>query len=106
MGAASRPAGYYHIPFGYLILYGEADVGASSAEPRRVLFDPLTPVYLSDKARVVEDVVGGEKFVYTPHVSSAKNLVEPPPDQGLVLFDHRLFSFALPPISRSPACGV
>src|SRR3712207_1483018 len=77
MSTASRPAGYYHIPFGYLILYGEADVGASGAKSRCVLFNPLTPIYLSDEARVMEDVVGGEQFIYNPHVSLRKNTIEP-----------------------------
>jgi hypothetical protein len=51
-------------------------------------------VYLLGYTGIVEDVVGGEKFVYPPKVSLSKDFVEPPADQDLVLFGHRIFSLA------------
>ncbi len=52
-----------------------------------------------------------EKFVYPSEVPLSKNLIEPPADQDLVLFDHRTFSFIPPPTSglstalfASPLC--
>ena len=80
MGTASRPASYHHIPFGYLILDGEADVGAGSTEQRCKSFDTLTPVHLVDYVGIVEDVVGSEKFVYPLDVPPSENLIEPPAD--------------------------
>src|SRR5215203_4189973 len=36
VGATSCPAGYHHVPFGYLVLHSEPKLGASTAQPRNV----------------------------------------------------------------------
>jgi hypothetical protein len=59
MGTASRPAGYHYFPLVYLVFCSEMELGAGGAKRCRVLFNALTPVYLSDEARIVEDVVEG-----------------------------------------------
>lgn len=100
VGTTSRPACQHHIPFGYLILDGEADVGASSTERRRESFDTLATVHLSGNTGIVEDIVGGEKLVYPLEVPLSKDFIDSPADYSLVFFGHGIYSFAPPPISE------
>jgi len=73
------------------ILNDEAGVQVSGAARGNVPFDALARLcmYLSWEAGIVEDVVGGEKFIYSPEVSLGKNRIEPLADQeDLVFFGH------------------
>jgi hypothetical protein len=80
VGATSCPTGYYHILLSYLILYGEANVGESSAVHGNVPFDALPTMNLLGNAGTMEDVIGGEKFVYLSEAPPSENLIEPPAD--------------------------
>jgi hypothetical protein len=63
-------------------------------------------VYLLDETRAMEDVVGGEYFVYPPGIPLSENLVEPPADQGLVFFNHRHIVLRPPTTSAGPAAEL
>ena len=83
--ALPRPERYHLVPFGYLILDGEAGVGVSGTIHGHVLLHALRTAHLTGDGGIVEDVVGGEELVRQFQFSASEDLLQKAADNGLVL---------------------
>jgi hypothetical protein len=86
VSASPRPAGYYIIPFGYLLLHRDVGVGVGTSVHLDEPLDALGTAYFLREGRVVQNVVGGNNLIHHAKVALIKGFFEKAAGQGLVLF--------------------
>src|SRR5215216_1980823 len=102
MCSSRRPTADHLVPFCYLIFHREAGVREGEAVCGYVAFHSLRAVHVCRKAGIVENIIAGEEDFHPFQVPSGEHLLEPPADQGLVVFGHNMFS---PRKYRQPFTG-
>jgi hypothetical protein len=78
-------AGNDQLSFGNLLLDREMDVGKSRAKCGDAFLDTRTPLQ-SWSRRIMQNVIGGDQFVYEAQIALVPNLIKPAPGKSLIVF--------------------